>query len=240
MSDIHGNAKRFKSVMKQIKFKKNDTLFVLGDVIDRHPGGIKILRKLMKMPNVFMLLGNHEYMMLNVLDRSYDPESFEDMCELEANMERWYRNSGGITQRALAVLPERERTKIFKFLRSLPLNFDIYVDGKPFKLIHGSPTELYDENDKQYESLAEFAVWSRWQLTDPDVGNGTVIFGHTPTEYFKSASPFSIFHSEDGKRIGIDCGSGYALPGTEKFNESRHGRLACLRLNDMQEFYSEM
>ena len=39
----------------------------------------------------------------------------------------------------------------------------------------------------------------------------------------------TIYYGKD--KIGIDCGSGYP--------EGSQGRLACLRLDDMQEFYSE-
>ena len=49
MSDIHGNLRRFNSIMEQIKLTDKDTLYVLGDVIDRYPDGIRILRKLMAM-----------------------------------------------------------------------------------------------------------------------------------------------------------------------------------------------
>lgn len=48
----------------QIKEVQVFPLYVLGDVIDRFPDGIEILQELMAMPNVKMLLGNHEYMML--------------------------------------------------------------------------------------------------------------------------------------------------------------------------------
>lgn len=50
LSDIHGNERRFHSILEQIDLKPGDTLFVLGDVIDRHPGGLRILRRLMAMP----------------------------------------------------------------------------------------------------------------------------------------------------------------------------------------------
>lgn len=70
MSDIHGNGARFKSVMQKIKLQPTDTLYILGDVVDRYPDGIKLIRKFMGMPNVKMLLGNHEYMMLETL---YNP-----------------------------------------------------------------------------------------------------------------------------------------------------------------------
>ena len=69
MADIHGNSKRFLSVMNQINLQPKDTLYVLGDIIDRYPDGIRILRMLMDMSNTKMLLGNHEYMMLNAFDR---------------------------------------------------------------------------------------------------------------------------------------------------------------------------
>ena len=67
MSDIHGQKRRFDSVMKQINLQPEDTLYVLGDVIDRNPDGIKILRQIMAMPNAKMILGNHELMMLDAL-----------------------------------------------------------------------------------------------------------------------------------------------------------------------------
>lgn len=67
LSDIHGNLQRFESIMTQINLQTNDTLCVLGDVIDRYAGGIEILRQIMKMPNAKMLIGNHEYMMLNAI-----------------------------------------------------------------------------------------------------------------------------------------------------------------------------
>ena len=72
MSDIHGNLERFESIMRQINLKEEDTLYILGDVIDRYPYGIKLLRKIMKMPNVKMLLGNHEYMMMQAIGHCKD------------------------------------------------------------------------------------------------------------------------------------------------------------------------
>ena len=38
LSDIHGNQRRFASILGQIHLQPEDTLYVLGDVIDRHPG----------------------------------------------------------------------------------------------------------------------------------------------------------------------------------------------------------
>ena len=67
MSDIHGRKDRFDDVLNQINLTKNDTLYILGDVIDRNPDGITLLKYIMSKPNIKMLLGNHEYLMLNAL-----------------------------------------------------------------------------------------------------------------------------------------------------------------------------
>ena len=60
-SDIHGLKERYDHMMEYIK--EEDTLYLLGDVIDRGKDGIAILLDVMKRKNVVMLLGNHEYMM---------------------------------------------------------------------------------------------------------------------------------------------------------------------------------
>ena len=60
MSDIHGEDELFHAMLKQIRFSEEDTLYILGDVIDRGPNGIALLQEIMKTPNMVMLLGNHE------------------------------------------------------------------------------------------------------------------------------------------------------------------------------------
>ena len=99
MSDIHGNLARFESIMMQIELKPTDTLYILGDIVDRYPDGIKILRRIMKMPNAKMLLGNHEHMMLNAVgDRLYaKPERYIDNRPIRL----WYRNGGQVTNEYL-------------------------------------------------------------------------------------------------------------------------------------------
>ena len=66
MSDIHGELDRFKAMLDLINFSSDDTLYIIGDVIDRHPGGVEILKIIKDTPNMFMLLGNHEQMCLDM------------------------------------------------------------------------------------------------------------------------------------------------------------------------------
>ena len=39
MSDIHGRKDCFDDMLKQIKLTENDTLYILGDVVDRNSDG---------------------------------------------------------------------------------------------------------------------------------------------------------------------------------------------------------
>ena len=66
IADIHGNERRFNSIMKQINLQREDTLYVLGDVIDRHPGGIRILRRIMSMPENDLSSAQVNILILNV------------------------------------------------------------------------------------------------------------------------------------------------------------------------------
>lgn len=83
-------------------------MYVLGDVIDRYPDGIKLLRKLMGMPNVKMILGNHEYMMLNAVDKDGLAKS-----EYEHNLRPWYRNGGEVTHNYLKHIRKVIRKEVY-------------------------------------------------------------------------------------------------------------------------------
>ena len=50
MSDLHGHYENYIAMLREISFRPEDTLYVLGDVIDRGPDGIKILRDMMARP----------------------------------------------------------------------------------------------------------------------------------------------------------------------------------------------
>ena len=235
MSDIHGNLRRFNSIMTQIRLQPTDTLYILGDVVDRHPHGIRILRKIMSMSNAKMLLGNHEHMMLRALDQPYDENDRNFPYSTADWLRIWYRNGGKVTHNHLKSIRKPLRKEIFAYLASLPLDLEITVHGKVYKLVHGGPLSGYSPEDASYKNATHYCLWKRWPKDEPTPGDYTMIFGHTPTQYYQDACPMEIYHG-DGI-IGIDCGSGY--PEDPACEESRYGRLACLRLDDGRVFYSE-
>lgn len=238
LSDIHGNLRRFDSILEQVNLQPEDTLYILGDVIDRHPYGIQILCRIMEMPNVRMLLGNHEEMMLRALGSPYDKNELLDEGTIEKALRLWYRNGGCTTHECWKRIKKEQQKEILDFLHSLPLNIDLTVNCKDYKLVHGAPIEMYgNEYREHYCDAIQFSIFKRIKISDELPGDYTLIFGHTPTiDYDEEICPMQIFHSKD--RIAIDCGSGFP---EEPDSENLHlyGRLACLRLDDMQEFYSE-
>ena len=227
LSDIHGNERRFNSILNQINLQNEDTLYVLGDVVDRHPGGIRILQKIMSMPNAKMILGNHEYMMLRTLGCPRDDNRDDGRA-----MEHWYRNGGSLTHDCFKQIQESTRQEMIDYLLNLPLNIDIQVNGKAYKLVHAAPIDAFEPQDR-YLNPIHFTVWKRFDIDYTFSGDYTLIFGHTPTRYFQAQSPMEVWYGN--RIIGIDCGSGYP----EEGELSEYGRLACLRLDDGKVFYSE-
>lgn len=67
MSDLHGEYQKYLAMLEKIKFNQEDTLYLLGDLVDRGPEPVKILQDIMQRPNVYPLLGNHEVMAIYIL-----------------------------------------------------------------------------------------------------------------------------------------------------------------------------
>ena len=229
VSDIHGEDDRFHKILKLIHFSEQDTLYILGDVVDRGPHGVELLREIMRTHNMKLLLGNHAFMWL----RYFMPDAPEKYIQ------HWNRNGNAPTLEGFSKLSDREKQETLAFLRALPSHFEITVNGQAFYLVHGLPADtVYDE------------VWFRpYKNPVRSIPNCKIIIGHTPVSCFvhteteaysrtddeerayvqqmcKRGELFSIFYHP--QYIDIDCCCGYDFP---------NRRLACLRLEDMQEFY---
>ena len=221
MGDIHGEADRFHAMLEKIRFSEEDTLILLGDVIDRGPDGIALLLEIMEMPNVIMLLGNHEYMMLQYL--SPDATSTE--------IRRWNRNGNAPTLAAYLKQKAKVQQRIIAYLRSLPTHLELEVNGSRFYMVHGFPGDnIHDE------------VWTRPTMeSENPIPGCRLIIGHTKVlsliepqmerlkhaiELEDTGDHLKILHTPG--YINLDCGCGYDMP---------IKALACIRLEDMIEYY---
>lgn len=231
MSDIHGNERRFDSIMEQINLCEEDSLYILGDVIDRHPGGIRILRRIMNMPNAQMLLGNHEHMMLRALGCPYDPYDIMSEHDIHLAQRLWHHNGGKVTHQYWKRIRKSIRSEVIAYLKDLPLNIDLEVNGKQYKLVHGAPLEDYNTGSI-FDDATQFAVWERLRRDDMINRDYTLVFGHTPTEHYQSSIPMEPWFGQNC--IGMDCGCGYPEVGYSCYL----GRLACICLDNGKVYYS--
>lgn len=215
IGDIHGHLPRFESILDQISFTNKDHLYFLGDCIDRHYAGMQILDTIMNIPNAVLLLGNHELMMRNALAHPED----------KAGLSTWLYNGGKETFYGYLSQPQHKQQKILEFLYTLPSEINITVSGTDYHLVHGAPREFMERFPNYCDDPVEYAVWTRMR-PEMQMKGKTIVFGHTPTVAYQKGFPMSIWHGPN--MIGMDTGSGYDL----------RGRLACLRLDDMTEFYS--
>ncbi len=235
MSDIHGYMNLFNSILRQINFTGEDVLYILGDVIDRGPDGIKILLKIMRSKNMFMLLGNHEYMML----RYYTGDIWERYYSLSA----WVLEGGGPTKEQFDNYTESTQKRILKFLRKLPVERRVEINNRKYLLCHSQPgVDSFKCNPmrmrgtgSRYENETEFSVWHRERIEDENFKNLTIIHGHTPVFSSSDTTPLENRIEITGSRINLDCGC--AAIGYN--NNEYKGRLSCLRLEDMKEYYSD-
>lgn len=221
MSDIHGHGDLFRKMLEKIGFSEDDKLYIIGDVVDRGPDGIKLLQQILHTPNIVFLLGNHEDLLLRYL--------YHYGTDLTHNPLGMLGNHPTIS--GFKDLLDEQKTELVQALMNAPIHEIITVNGQHFYLVHAFPANNRDDE-----------LWNRPQknVVNP-IPDTQVIIGHTPTiffertreevdqyeeELFQQGRHFEIYHGHGF--IGIDCGCGTA---------ERVGALACLRLEDLAEFY---
>ena len=140
MSDIHGLKQRFDNVLKKIAFDAEDTLYILGDVIDRGKDGIELLQEIRKHNNIHLLMGNHEHMMVEYYDAKAQIEHDREDYDAYERIDRWNYNHNRPTKKAFEGLPEEEQAGLLTYLRQLPRALpDIVVKHRHFYLVHACP-----------------------------------------------------------------------------------------------------
>ena len=230
MSDIHGNYGAYNEMLQKIRFSDDDILYILGDILDRGSNPIQIILDVMKRPNVEVLAGNHCVMALECLSfllKEITQESLADLdSEMFGKLLNWRQNGASTTIKEFLKYDRSIQQEILAFISELDVYDEIEVAGKTYILVHAGLGNFSPEKQLWEYELNEL-VWER-----PDYGkmyflDKYVISGHTPTLAIESnLRPGYIYQANH--HIAIDCGCSF--PG---------GRLACLRLEDMKEFYVE-
>lgn len=205
ISDIHGHNKTFQKLLKEIDFSKTDTLYLLGDLIDRGPESKEVLDTVIAMQSegysIICLLGNHERMMLNALQ------------DFQWEMS-WVQQGGKETLFSfLAPSVDKIPNEYIDFIKT----FEYYIESNNFILVHAGLDMTTDNPFADTEAMLWLRKWEE-KFNIGWLGDRTVIHGHSPvrTEEIESAL------EQNAKVVCIDNGCFVTSEG--------YGKLGALHL----------
>lgn len=211
MSDIHNDADRFRQMLRQIEFSKEDLLIIDGDIFDRGDNPADLYFEILKHDNICCVRGNHDdWVRLEIYDRIVGQRMGEYLV---------YNTFRLLARR----LTEADMRRLADWIGEMPYYLELVLDGQKFQISHAqtypTPGRVYDKSrftmgDGHYEDF----------LTGMYDRKGIIsVVGHTPMENER------IWRSPAGGLLRIDCGNGFQCHGW--------GRLGAVRLNDMREYY---
>lgn len=214
ISDIHGCYNEYIKALKKVNFNDNDTLYVLGDCIDRGYASIKVLQDMMYRPNVIPIVGNHEFIALKVLE-DLCTEITEENAETKITLEimqhytDWMCNGGEHTIKEFRALSLSEKYDILDYLGDFSLYEEVFVNDKKYLLVHGGLEPFSNGMNVEDFSVPQL-LFSRANLNKTYFQDKYTITGHTPT-ISEQGNQGTIIKRNN--HISIDCGCvlGYNL-----------------------------
>ena len=126
MSDIHGEYDKYKQMLELINFSNKDELYIPGDIVDRGAEPIKLLQDMMVRPNVFPIMGNHDFHALYVLSpllNYVNADNIEKVLtkEMFAELYEWIFEGGSSTFEQFVALDNEQRAAVLDYISDFPL-----------------------------------------------------------------------------------------------------------------------
>jgi len=211
ISDVHGHYDHLQGLLEKVTLQDQDYLVLLGDFINKGPDSYKTLQMVRKLSNrerTFILKGNHEINIQNVmasLDRFKDVYHLLEN-EYSENLFHAIFKSSGLSTRDYKSQEDhyhcllKDYQEDFDFIQKLPiiLNFD------QFRLVHGGYSEglCLDTQEREFLKFDDFNSKSKVQ-------DKTTILGHWPACLLKSDHLSNLpYFNSDKNLIFIDGGMG--------------------------------
>lgn len=159
ISDIHGNMQALETVLSDIEKEKCDKIFCLGDLAMAGPEPVKTIetiKKLYEEEKLILIQGNTDEMIANYND------AIDQKVKSAAPI------MGNALKNDVEIIPD----DLKEFLKNLPPQKELKIEGVKILLVHGSPRRN-DENispDLPIEQIEEI-------ITDTD--SQLIFCGHT-------------------------------------------------------------
>lgn len=215
IADIHGCYNEYLMALEAVGFSDKDTLYVLGDSIDKGYAPVELLQDMMSRPNVVPILGNHEYMAYKALgdlfdegtDDAPDEGAQENLAEEHFEfMMDWLADGGNATFEALSELSIYDQELLFDYISEFSIYEEVSAGGKHFLLVHGG-LEPFKEGSKVEDYSLYQLLESRVNLEEMYFKDKITITGHTPTYKLEAGNAGTIIKKNN--HIALDCGCVY-------------------------------
>ena len=220
LSDIHGCYSLFCRLLEEIRFGGGDTLYVLGDIIDKGPESVRLLRLLFSMPNAYCIAGNHEY----------------DFLKYYRGLMRHARDYDAVLETLRGCFPDGALLdwETVDEIERLP-----YFIGKEQWIgVHaGLPCHADGTLVPPKEASVEQLVYDR-RFKDADVlpkGGKCVLYGHTPARYLTGKDEIILYPRAGAGYAGADI-SDYCKIHLDT-GVYLSGVLGCFAVGDCRCFY---
>lgn len=256
-SDVHGHRAALERALARVSPRPDDAFFCLGDMIDRGPDPLGVISLVRSLPNVRVLMGNHEDLMLRALGG-------QDGSMATVSAMEWTMNGGTTTQEGLEAAGDEEAEKIVRWVSELPCWAHTRVGERDYILTHAGldpwrievPVTWSDESIAQLMAAqrSDDLLWIRedfWGcptgLVDARGKGPIVIAGHTPTPYLDRMTdePHTPTRNDDGLAQMSQVGACEATGGVADrwdidagaAGGAGFGQVLVLRLDDGARFY---
>ena len=219
--------------LKKIKsfIKEDDTVICLGDCCDRGPDGIKIMQEILNDSRFIYLMGNHESMLIDAIEKNLLEDKPFDNYDLYI-----LKHNGTLpTLEAYQSLSQDEQKTLFQKLVTLPsLAVHKTKDNKDVFLCHaGANAEtIWNENteEKTLQWNRKHIATEKW---NPNYPNTYVIHGHTPV-------PAMGYYNKEYQKI-LDNFDALIFESIDKINEYMHysKRSKQIKINEINKIIEE-
>ena len=174
ISDIHGCYEQYMKLLEKIHFSERDTLYLLGDLVDRGPEPMEVVKDVMRRKNVVTIMGNHDYRALRILERfdigeTPNPHGTIINSEDLLTCKYWIKDGGKSTVQGFLNMSLHERSEFLDYFRKMPSYQKVTAADKTYILVHGGAIAHYDRYAFKYDTQEEYAVWNRIHYKAPDI-----------------------------------------------------------------------
>ncbi len=216
-SDIHGYDELFDDLINQLNLSDDDLLIINGDIINKGPSSLKLLRKIMAMTqshdNIIMLKGNHESFIHDFLITEDYHGHYLDFLKREAYPTILHEMADAMqfdlkkcpVLKAFTSLLNDSFSKEIDYMNNLP----ILIETEHHVIVHSG----YEENFNLPDNEDDYLKYDYYdELTKKH--DKTIVVGHMPACNLREKSNSNMpFFNKDKNVITIDGGLGVKVSG---------------------------